>query len=77
LGLFLLEILLYDREREKRENMEIQIMDYTRDKIPDMLDFERRLREEENFWGWGINEAYVKAVEEQGGRYPGGPDGGQ
>jgi len=46
LGLFLLEILLYDREREKRENMEIQIMDYTKDKIPDMLDFERRLREE-------------------------------
>lgn len=44
--------------------MEIQIESYTRDRIPDMLDFEKRLREEENFWGWKIDEAYVKAVEE-------------
>ena len=28
-----------------------------------MLDFEKRLREEEDFWGWEIDEAYVKAVE--------------
>lgn len=44
--------------------MDITIVEYTRDRIPDMLDFERRLREEENFWGWEIDEAYVKAVEE-------------
>ena len=28
-----------------------------------MLDFENRLREEENFWGWEIDDAYVQAVE--------------
>lgn len=36
---------------------------YTKDKIPDVLDFESRLREEENFWGWEINDAYIQAVE--------------
>jgi len=41
----------------------LEIQTYTRDKIPDVLDFERRLREEENFWGWEINQAYVSAVE--------------
>ena len=28
-----------------------------------MLAFERRLREEENDWGWEIDDAYVRAVE--------------
>lgn len=41
----------------------LEIQTYTRDKIPDVLDFERRLREEENFWGWEINQAYISAVE--------------
>lgn len=36
---------------------------YTKDRIPDVLDFESRLREEENFWGWEIDDAYVQAVE--------------
>lgn len=36
---------------------------YTKDRIPDVLDFEKRLREEEDFWGWEIDEAYVRAVE--------------
>ena len=36
---------------------------YTKDKIPEVLDFEKRLREEENFWGWEIDETYVRAVE--------------
>ena len=27
------------------------------------MDFESRLREEENFWGWEINDAYIHAVE--------------
>ena len=43
--------------------MELVIERYTKDKIPDVLDFERRLREEENFWGWEINDAYIQAVE--------------
>ncbi len=41
----------------------VEIKTYTKDKIPDVLDFERRLREEENFWGWQIDQAYVRAVE--------------
>ncbi|MCM1046983.1 MAG: GNAT family N-acetyltransferase [Clostridiales bacterium] len=43
--------------------MKLEIQTYTKDKIPDVLDFERRLREEENFWGWEINHAYINAVE--------------
>ena len=43
--------------------MNLEIRTYTKDKIPDVLDFERRLREEEDFWGWEINRAYVNAVE--------------
>ena len=41
----------------------LEIQTYTKDKIPDVLDFERRLREEENFWGWEIDHDYVSAVE--------------
>ena len=42
--------------------MNLEIKRYTKDKIPDVLDFEKRLREEENFWGWEINDAYIQAV---------------
>ncbi|MBD5391155.1 GNAT family N-acetyltransferase [bacterium] len=42
--------------------MNLQIIRYTKDKIQDVLDFEKRLREEENFWGWEINDAYIHAV---------------
>ena len=37
--------------------MALTILPYTRERIPDVLDFERRLREEENFWGWEIDDA--------------------
>lgn len=43
--------------------MNLSVEPYTRDRIPDVLDFERRLRLEEDFWGWEIDEAYVRAVE--------------
>ena len=43
--------------------MNLEIKRYTKDKIPDVLDFEKRLREEEDFWGWEINDAYTEAVE--------------
>ena len=43
--------------------MKLEIQAYTKDRISDVLDFERRLRQEENFWGWEINHAYVEAVE--------------
>lgn len=42
--------------------MELEIRTYTKDRIQDVLDFERRLRREED-WGWEIDQAYVKAVE--------------
>lgn len=35
---------------------------YTRNRIPDVLEFEKRLREGEDFWGWEIDQAYVDAV---------------
>ena len=43
--------------------MGLEIKRYTKDRIPDVLDFEKRLREEEDFWGWEIDDAYVRAVE--------------
>ena len=43
--------------------MLVTIEPYTKDKIPDVLDFERRLRQEEDDWGWEIDDAYVRAVE--------------
>ncbi len=43
--------------------MKLEIQEYTKDKIPDVLDFERRLRKEETFWGWEIDEAYIRVVE--------------
>lgn len=43
--------------------MEIQIERYTKERIPDVLDFEKRLREEESDWGWQIDSAYIQSVE--------------
>ena len=43
--------------------MELEIRSYTRDRIPDVLDFERRLRAEEDDWGWEIDENYIKSME--------------
>ncbi len=36
---------------------------YTKTDIPDVLSFERRLREEEADWGWVIDDAYIAQVE--------------
>ena len=43
--------------------MNLTIKPYTKDKIPDVVDFENRLRLEEDFWGWEIDDNYVKSVE--------------
>lgn len=40
--------------------MEIKL--YTKERIPDVLQFERDLREEENAWGWEIDEKYIADV---------------
>ena len=44
------------------ENEEIKIELYTKEKIPDVLAFERQLRAEEDVWGWEIDDAYLKSV---------------
>ncbi|MBR6405304.1 MAG: GNAT family N-acetyltransferase [Lachnospiraceae bacterium] len=40
------------------------IKEFTEQELPDVLDFEKRLREEEDVWGWEIDDAYVKSVRE-------------
>lgn len=40
----------------------MEIKKYTKERIPEVLQFERDLRTEESFWGWEIDEAYIAAV---------------
>ena len=40
----------------------MEVKRYTRECIEDVLDFERRLRAEEAFWGWEIDEEYIRKV---------------
>lgn len=42
----------------------IDIQKFTKDKIDDVIEFELNLRKEENFWGWEINDRYVKSVKD-------------
>lgn len=42
--------------------MSIEIRPYTRERIDDVLRFERALRAEEDVWGWEIDEKYVASV---------------
>lgn len=43
--------------------MNLTTKPYTKDKIPDVIDFETRLRLEEDFWGWEIDDEYISSVE--------------
>ena len=40
----------------------MEIRKYTADRIQDVLQFERDLRKEEDFWGWEIDEKYIANV---------------
>ena len=40
----------------------MEIKKYTKELIPEVLQFERDLRSEENFWGWEIDEKYIADV---------------
>ena len=40
----------------------MEIKTYTKELVPDVLQFERDLRSEENFWGWEIDEKYIADV---------------
>ena len=53
-----------DRLHEHVDTAEIGIKRYTEAEIPDVLTFERRLREEESDWGWEIGARYERMVRE-------------
>ena len=38
------------------------IIQYTKNEINDVIDFELQLRKEEDFWGWEIDDAYIESV---------------
>lgn len=40
----------------------MEIKHYTKDRIPDVLRFERDLRAEESIWGWEIDDKYIADV---------------
>lgn len=40
----------------------MEIKKYTKELIPDVIQFEQDLRAEENTWGWEINEKYTNDV---------------
>lgn len=42
--------------------MKIEVKKYTKELMQDVIDFEKRLRKEETFWGWKIDEAYIESV---------------
>lgn len=42
--------------------MKLTVKQYEAENIPDVLAFERALREEENFWGWEIDGDYIERV---------------
>ena len=52
----------YNAPKYPLEKMKMEIKHYTKDRIPDVLRFERDLRSEENFWGWEIDEKYIADV---------------
>ena len=41
----------------------LHIVPYTAANVPDVLSFEHRLREEEDFWGWEVDDAYIAQVQ--------------
>ena len=42
--------------------MELEIRDYTAERIDDVVRFEHELRREEDVWGWEIDAAYLESV---------------
>ena len=46
------------------ENNELKIVPYTKDLVSAVIQFENDLRAEEDVWGWEIDDAYAKNVQE-------------
>ncbi len=40
----------------------MRIEEYTFDRINDVVEFEQELRRQEDFWGWEIDEQYIRDV---------------
>ena len=51
-----------DRMQAEVERNRIVVKPYTEEAIPNVLSFEKALREEEDVWGWEINAEYIKSV---------------
>ena len=49
-------------EQAECTNEDLRIVEYTEELIPDVLAFERQLREEEDVWGWEIDDRYIEMV---------------
>ncbi len=47
---------------EGNAEMVTEVRPYTRDRIGDVVQFEKELRTEEDFWGWEINDEYLSSV---------------
>ena len=43
--------------------MNVTIKKYTKENINDVIEFELWLRKEESFWGWEIDDNYIKSIE--------------
>ena len=51
-----------DRMQEDIQNDVLTVVPFTKADMPDVLAFERRLRQEEDFWGWEIDSEYISKV---------------
>ena len=51
-----------DRMQEDIQNDVLTVVPFTKVDMPDVLAFERRLRQEEDFWGWEIDSEYISKV---------------
>ena len=43
---------------------DILVLPFTIDKIDDVINFENNLREEEDVWGWDIDDKYISSVKD-------------
>lgn len=50
------------RYLQKLKGTPMEIKRYTKNCIQDAIEFERKLRTEEDTWGWKIDERYIEAV---------------
>ena len=52
-----------ENDMNENKNSAVSIVLFTEDRIRDVVDFEKRLREEEDVWGWEIDDDYMRNVQ--------------